>query len=78
MNQPTSVARLAEGRTWEDIPVGFVLRTSGRTATEIDLITFVNLGGFTEPLFTDAGHAAEGNCTGRLIPGAPTYAIGSG
>jgi acyl dehydratase len=78
MNQPTVVARLAEGRTWEDMPVGLVFRTAARTVTETDLVTFVNLGGFTEPLFTDARHAAEGNYTGRLIPGALTYAIGEG
>jgi acyl dehydratase len=76
MNQPASVARLAEGR--KDMRVGFVFRTSARTVTETDLITFVKLAGFTEPLFTDARHAAEGNYTGRLIPGALTYAIGEG
>jgi acyl dehydratase len=73
-----NVAPLAVGRTWEETPVGFAFRTSSRTVTETDLIAFISLGGFTEPLFMDARHAAEGNYTGRLIPGALIYTLAEG
>lgn len=70
--------RLVQGMTWEEMTVGLAFRTSARTVTETDLINFITLHGFTEPLFTDARHAAEGNYKGRLIPGALTYCLGEG
>jgi acyl dehydratase len=69
---------LSRGMTWEEMTVGLKFRTSWRTITEPDLMTFVNLGGFNEPLFYDARHAAEANFTGRLCPGAFTYMIAEG
>ena len=69
---------LAQGQTWEEMTVGRVFRTAARTVTETDLITFVTWGGFTEPLFMDASHAAAGGYTGRLVPGALVYCIGEG
>jgi acyl dehydratase len=67
------------GRTWEDQPVGFSFRTPGRTITEHDLMTFVTLGGFNEPLFMDARYVEEHTpYTGRLVPGALTYMIAEG
>ena len=72
------VPRLGHGLTWEEMAVGLRFKTSSRTVTETDLINFITLAGFTEPLFTDARHAAEGSYTGRLVPGALTYAIGEG
>ena len=59
---------LAQGQTWEEMTVGSVFRTAARTITETDLITFVTWGGFTEPLFLDASHAAAGGYTGRWFP----------
>jgi acyl dehydratase len=58
--------------------VGSTFRTAARTVTESDLVTFVNLCGFNEPLFYDAHHAAEGGYPGRLVPGALVYALGEG
>jgi acyl dehydratase len=78
MTAETNVIRLVKGLTWEEMTVGLAFRTSARTVTETDLINFITLHGFTEPLFTDARHAAEGNYTGRLIPGALTYCLGEG
>ncbi len=69
---------LAQGQTWEEMTVGRVFRTAARTITETDLITFVTWGGFTEPLFLDASHAAAGGYTGRLVPGALVYCLGEG
>ena len=47
--------------------VGSAFRTAARTVTESDLVQFVNLCGFNEPLFYDERHAAEGGYTGRLF-----------
>ena len=69
---------LARGRTFEEMPVGDTFRTARRTVTETDLVTFVNWGGFNEPLFLDASHASEAGYTGRLVPGAMIYAIAEG
>jgi acyl dehydratase len=66
------------GHTWEEMTVGSAFRTAARTITETDLVNFVNLCGFNEPLFFDARHAAEGGYTGRLVPGALVYALGEG
>jgi acyl dehydratase len=74
----TDVPRLVNGMTWEDMTVGSIFRTSRRTVTETDLVNFVTHCGFNEPLFTDASHAAEGNYTGQLIPGALTYCLAEG
>ena len=66
------------GKTWEEMEVGGMFRTASRTITETDLVNFVTLAGFNEPLFWDAAHAAEGGYTGRLVPGALTYALAEG
>ena len=60
---------LATGRTWDQMAEGSAFRTAARTVTEADLVAFVGLGGFTEPLFYDAEHARAGGYSGRLIPG---------
>jgi acyl dehydratase len=46
--------------------------------TETDLVNFVALAGFNEPLFYDARHAGDGGYSGRLVPGALTYALAEG
>jgi acyl dehydratase len=69
---------LGAGRTWDEMPEGSAFRTAARTVTEADLVNFVALGGFTEPLFYDAGHAGAGGYSGRLIPGGMVYMIAEG
>ena len=69
---------VGRGLTWEDMSVGSVFRTNARTVTEADLVNFVALCGFSEPLFLDASHAAEAGYRGRLVPGALTYCLGEG
>ena len=66
------------GNTWEEMSVGSAFRTAARTVTESDLVAFVNLCGFNEPLFYDDRHAGEGGYAGRLVPGALVYALGEG
>jgi acyl dehydratase len=66
------------GLTYEEMAVGSRFKTGARTLTEADLIAFVTLCGFNEPLFWDARHAASAGYAGRLVPGALTYAIAEG
>jgi acyl dehydratase len=66
------------GQTWEEMTVGSVFKTAARTITETDMVAFVTLCGFNEPLFWDARHAATAGYAGRLVPGALTYAIAEG
>jgi len=66
------------GMTYEEMTVGRRLKTARRTVTETDLVNFITLGGFTEPLFWDATHAASAGYTGRLAPGALVYTIAEG
>jgi acyl dehydratase len=58
--------------------VGSRFRTAARTVTETELISFITLFGFNEPLFWDARHAASAGYRGRLVPGALTYCIAEG
>ncbi|MGW2287446.1 FAS1-like dehydratase domain-containing protein [Streptomyces phaeochromogenes] len=74
----TEIPPLVKGMTYEDMPKGQVFRTARRTVTETDLVNFITWGGFNEPLFWDASHAADGGYTGRLVPGALTYCIAEG
>ncbi|MEV5559282.1 MaoC family dehydratase N-terminal domain-containing protein [Nonomuraea wenchangensis] len=73
-----SAPLLAKGMTWEEMTTGSVFRTAARTVTETDLMNFVHLGGFNEPLFYDAQHATSGGYKGRLIPGALVYVLAEG
>lgn len=72
------VQPLVRGRTWEEMEVGSAFRTARRTVTETDLVNFVTLFGFNEPLFWDAEHAATAGYAGRLVPGALTYCMAEG
>jgi acyl dehydratase len=72
------VPLMGQGLTWEDMTAGSSFRTASRTITESDLMSFVHLAGFNEPLFYDASHAAAGGYTGRLVPGAFVYVIAEG
>ena len=74
MEEPTTI----KGRTWEEMAVGSTLRTASRTVTETDLVNFVTLFGFNEPLFWDARHAATAGYAGRLVPGALIYCMAEG
>jgi acyl dehydratase len=74
----SQVDLLVRGKTWEEMTAGSSFRTAKRTVTEADLIQFITWGGFNEPLFYDASHAASGGYTGRLIPGAMIYCIAEG
>lgn len=67
------------GLCWQEMVVGQRVRTGRRTITEADLVAFVTAAGFFEPLFVDAGFAAEqGIYRGRLVPGALTFTYAEG
>src|SRR4051794_19755672 len=66
------------GQTWEQMTVGRKSRTAARTVTETDLVNFLTLFGFNEPLFWDARHASTAGYSGRLVPGALTYCMAEG
>ncbi len=68
-----------EGLTYEEHQVGQKFTTLGRTISETDIVTFVNLAGFNEPLFMDMEYVArESVFKGRPVPGALTFALSEG
>jgi acyl dehydratase len=67
------------GMHYDELPVGRVFRTVGRTLTEADLVSFVNATGFTEVLFTNTEFIREeSDIKGRLVPGALVYSMAEG
>jgi acyl dehydratase len=70
---------LGEGVNFEGHKIGAVYRTLGRTVSETDIVNFVNLGGFNEPLFMDMEYVArESLFKRRAAPGALTFALSEG
>ena len=68
-----------QGLTYEEHAVGQTFTTLGRTVSETDIVTFVNLAGFNEPLFMDMEYVArESVFKGRPAPGALTFALSEG
>jgi len=70
---------LGQGLSFEAHQVGAAYRTLARTVSETDIVTFVNLCGFTEPLFMDMEYVARESVFGRrAAPGALTFALAEG
>lgn len=75
----TQPPMLGRGLTWQELPVGMSFRTSTRTVTETDLITFITWAGIVNPLFTDARFSQDvEGYRGRLVPGMITYCFSEG
>ena len=69
----------SEGATFEQHKIGDVHRTLARTVSETDIVNFVNLCGFTEPLFMDMEYVKRESIFGRrAAPGALTFALSEG
>ena len=69
----------AHGLSFEEHQVGATYTTLARTVSETDIVTFVNLCGFTEPLFMDMEYLArESVFRRRAAPGALTFALAEG
>jgi acyl dehydratase len=70
---------ITQGLTYEQHEIGAKYETSGRTVGDADLSSFVNLCGFTEPLFMDMEYVAkESVFKGRPAPGAFTFCLAEG
>lgn len=75
----TDAPLLGRGLTWQELPAGKAFRTSTRTVTETDLVTFITWAGIVNPLFTDANFARDvEGYSGRLVPGMITYCFAEG
>ena len=61
---------------FEDYRIGEVFKTNGRTVTEFDVMTYVTLVGYLEPLFIDEEYIREESGFGsRIAPGLLTTSI---
>jgi len=68
-----------DGLTFEQHEIGATFKTLSRTVSETDIVTFVNLYGFIEPLFVDMEYVArESMFKRRAAPGALTFALSEG
>lgn len=68
-----------EGVYFEDFSPGKIYATHRRTITETDLISFMTLCGFYEPLFVDQGYVEKETAYGRrIVPGALTMSYAEG
>ena len=69
----------SHGLYFEDHEVGARYESRARTVCEADITSFVNLCGFTEPLFYDMEYVArESIFKARPAPGAFTFALSEG
>jgi acyl dehydratase len=70
---------IGQGVLFDDYTIGATYQTLGRTISETDIVNFVNLGGFTEPLFMDMEYVAKESVFGRrAAPGVMTFALSEG
>ena len=70
---------IGQGVFFDDYKIGATYKTLGRTVSETDIVNFVNLGGFTEPLFMDMEYVAKESVFGRrAAPGVMTFALSEG
>ncbi len=70
---------LGRGLTFDETSIGARYQTLARTVSETDIVNFVNLCGFTEPLFLDMEYVKRESVFGRrAAPGALTFALSEG
>ena len=70
---------ISHGLFFDEYKIGAIYKTLGRTLSETDIVNFVNLGGFTEPLFMDMEYVAKESVFGRrAAPGVMTFALSEG
>jgi len=70
---------IGHGVYFDDYKIGATYQTLGRTISETDIVNFVNLGGFTEPLFMDMEYVKKESLFGtRAAPGAMTLTMSEG
>lgn len=70
--------RFGQGLFYDEMPVGHRIETMGRTITETDLVTYINLTWFTEEVFVNT-HDRDGHALpSRVVPGSLVYAFAEG
>jgi len=69
---------IGHGFFYDQMPVGLRFHTMGRTVTEADLVTFVNLFWVHEDNFVNAENKAHRAIHGRFVPGAMVYCMAEG
>lgn len=79
MNGNANEPPVIGGGFWfDDLTPGRRFATMGRTLTETDLVNFINMTWFTEPVFVNT-HDTEGHAlAGRVVPGMLVYAFAEG
>jgi acyl dehydratase len=70
--------RIGQGLTYDQLPVGFRFTTMGRTLTETDLVTYINLTWFTEEVFVNIHDRETHALPPRVVPGGLIYAFAEG
>ena len=69
----------AHGVSFEGHKVGDVYKTLARTVSDFEILQFVTLTGFTEPLFMDMEYVKKESLFGRrAAPGALTFCLSEG
>jgi acyl dehydratase len=69
---------LGRGVYFDDLKVGSLFHTNGRTITAADLSSFVNLTWLTEELFTNEADREGMAIRGRVVPAALVYSFAEG
>ena len=72
------LGRLGRGLFYEDLAIGVVWHSAGRTILESDLSAYVNLTWFTEDLFTNQHDRSGTGIAGRPVPLAMVFAMAEG
>jgi acyl dehydratase len=70
--------QVGHGFFYDQLPVGHRFHTMGRTITEADLVSFVNLIWMTEEGFVNVVPDRQHTVKGRFIPGAMVYCFAEG
>lgn len=63
---------------FDDLSVGDVWTSTGRTLTETDVVTFCGVSGDFHPLHTDVVYAASSRFGSRLVHGALVLSVATG
>lgn len=69
---------VGHGFFYDQLPIGFRFYTMGRTVTETDLVSFVNLSWMNEDGFVSVDPVGPHTIKGRFIPGCMIYIMAEG